>query len=255
MNLSKKQCDEFMRNPRKNPLTGRIIQIGKVTHTKLKKACGQTLDPNRKAPPMGPIMHWRIGAKNENDRLRNLIKMANFIEEELDKMETKNIISEMQIVEFKDFLKFMSKVFANDEAYEKYIEFFQMLLKRIKELEESKIMLDDWPRYTVIEANPVYPQRFKTREEVLAIWGIYTSTLETIEDAIVTGKVFFAVPKGTIKDLLKDKKYLDYLIEHKVFSYDDIYKRVFKSEKVFDELAMKYKKYREIYKKVKGRSP
>jgi hypothetical protein len=68
-------------------------------------------------------------------------------------------------------------------------------------------------------------------------------------------KVTADVTSGPIKRILEGKKYLDYLIKHKIFSHDDIYKKVFKSEKVFDELKEDYKKYREIYKKEKGEYP
>ena len=57
MNINKAQCEAFRKNPSINPLTGREIQVGKVTHQKLVKACEEagkqtsTSPPNRPAPP------------------------------------------------------------------------------------------------------------------------------------------------------------------------------------------------------------
>ena len=61
------------------------------------------------------------------------------------------------------------------------------------------------------------------------------------------------ISKGLIDDLKEGKQYMDYLIDHHIFTYDDLYKNTFESDKVFDELAVRYEKFREIYDKLKGK--
>jgi enamine deaminase RidA (YjgF/YER057c/UK114 family) len=60
---------------------------------------------------------------------------------------------------------------------------------------------------------------------------------------------------GTIKNIVSDKVYLDYVIKHRIFTYDDIYKNTFPSEKAFDELQDTYKEWVKLYKNIKGKSP
>jgi hypothetical protein len=257
MNISSKKCEEFRKNPKVNPLTGRSIMIGKITHRKLIKACNErnatvVKSMNNIAPPMGPMMHWRINKAVGNQRLNNLIKMSNFIEERLLKMEKETMISRMEIEEFQDILRDAIHEFIGRN---KYLDFFNELLDKIKTLKKTKTITEDRPKYKIVDRKEVKPDRYSIRENILSIWSIYNSSLNTIENTIKTNKVNYNIPSGVIRDLKRDKVYLDYLIKHNIFSYDDIYKYTFKSEKVFDELAERYKIYRKIYKETEGESP
>ena len=259
MNPSEQQCKEFKKNPTINPLTGRHIQIGKVTHQMLTKACDKK-SPKRVStekvfvPPMGPVMHYKVRARTNLKKQNNLIDQSGFIEERLDKIEKGSSYSRMEIEEFQDILKDAKSEF---EGEKEYLDYYDQLLDRIKTLRKSKMtVVDDRPKHTVVGNTVVHPRRNDIREEIAVIWNIYNTSLLVVEDTMKTQTVDIDVVSGVIRDLQHSwKKYLDYLIKHHIFTYDDIYKKTFDNENVFEELAEKYKKYREIYKKVKGKSP
>jgi hypothetical protein len=254
--ITKTQCKEFLSNPSINPLTGRKIEIGKVTHQKLLKLCNKsdTIEkPKSTAPPMGPIMHYRMNSQTKSEDQNNLIDMGAFIEERLKKLEKQSSISSLEIWDFEDILKEAKLMFRGEDEY---IEYFDGLMKQVHKLVKTKTQISDGPsKSVVVEGYTVYPHRYKVRDEVLSVWSGCKTALETIENSLRKQQIYVNVRSGTIRDIIKGKKFLDYLIAHNIFTYDDIYKRTFISEKVFDELQEKYKKYRELYKKVKGKSP
>ena len=261
MNLTDEQCKEFKKYPEINPITGRHIEIGKITHQKLLKACDgskkktpQTVFKDLYIPPMGPMMHWKINAHKNIERENNLIDMTAHIEKRIEQIHFREAIySVMEIQEFKDILKDAIHEFDGEKEYDDY---FKDLLKKIKQLEKYKLGIDDAPKKTIhVATQTVYKHRYKNRENIAVMKVEYDYSLATIKDAIETGKVNVMISSGTIRDLNRDKEYLDYLIQRRIFTYDDIYKNTFKNEHVFSDLAEKYKKYRVIYKKVKGESP
>jgi len=60
------------------------------------------------------------------------------------------------------------------------------------------------------------------------------------------------VPESKIQLISKRKAFVDYLIKHKIFSKEDIYTKVFPSEKAFDNLKKKFADYKKLYKEVEG---
>jgi hypothetical protein len=249
MALTKDQCQAFMENQTVNPLTGRKIEFGKATFQKLIQECSQKLKPNINPPPMGPLIYWDIGDNKKEEHCKT---MGNYIKTRLIELEkSTEPLSKMEMEEFKDICHDIARVLDNDKA----TELCSKLIQKTLYLEKTRLVVDDRPAYKVISDIQVKPKREFIREKVARIYKTYTYTWNVIEHDIKIKEFVYGISSGTIRDLKNDKKYLDYLVEHNVFSYDDIYKKTFKSEKVFDELAEKYKIYRKIYKEVHGKSP
>jgi hypothetical protein len=249
MNISSKQCEEFKKNPKINPLTGRAISIGKITHQKLNKACnGSSPTIKHIAPPMGPMMHWRMHDE-DTDMLKFLTHIKNRLV--IFSKNTDNL-SALELHEFSDILKEAHKIYSTKP---KILDGISKLYSRVHYFLKNRTIIEDRPKYKIVDRKEVKPDRYSMRESILGIWDRYDSSLNTIENTIEKNVLTSRVVSGVIRDLKRDKVYLDYLIKHNIFSYDDIYKHTFKNEKVFDELEVKYKKYREIYKRIKGVSP
>lgn len=250
MSLTRKHCEEFLKNPAVNPKTGRKIEIGKVTHKKLMEDC-QSIMKRDKAPPMGPMMHWKM--KTDGTEEDNMKKMVNYIKKrllDLDKV-SGTVYSQMEIDDFKGILKEALALFIDKKAK----EFCQKLYAHINYIEAHDKFIDDLPKSKIVGKTEVHVDRVDNRREVYAIWNRCTFNIVRITTMIKERKIDELIPSGAIRDLVLGKKYLDYLIAHNIFSYDDIYKNTFTSEKVFQELAEKYKEYRKLYKDIEGESP
>jgi hypothetical protein len=263
--LTKEQCEQFLKNQTVNPITGREIEIGKATHKQLLKKCQKSskstspksTSPKSKdyeIPPIGPIIHW----KNKSDELKNITMLVNYIDDRLKIIENRNQKeSHMEFEEFENILKEAISLFGTRK---KYIDVINENIEDVKRIKKEKDLVNDIPKKIRIELNNVvYPDRVSNRLNVSNIQiniknmiSYINRSIKNIED----NKDIITVSFGEIKDLLKDKKYLDYLIKHNIFTYDDIYvKTIEGGEKVFEELQEKYKKYRELYKEVNGHSP
>jgi hypothetical protein len=250
MNITSKQCEEFKKNPKVNPLTGRKISIGKITHQKLNKACnGSYVATKHVAPPMGPMMHWRMNNDEDTDMLKFLTHIKNRMMT-IDK--NTDSLSALELHEFIDIFKEAHQIYSTKP---KILDGIKKLYSRVNYFLRNRTIIEDRPKSKIIYDRELKSDRYSIRESILGIYSRYNSSLRTIENAIKTQTIFETLDSGVIRDLKAETKYFDYLIKHNIFSYDDIYKHTFKSEKVFDELAEEYKKYREIFKKVKGRSP
>lgn len=255
MKITKEQCEEFKIKPGVNPLTGRSISIGKITHQQLTKACNdffakkspkKSLSP----PPMGPIMHWKVANYKEHDQ--QLLNMCNYISDRLEDLDEQTSVSKMEMVEFRSIVRIAKGEFSH---MPKIVSFCKELLEDIKTKLETKHVKEDQPKYKIYLDMEIKPNRYEIRETISGFHERYESSLRIIDWTIENNDIKTGIDSGTINSLLKDKKYMDYLIKHNIFAYDDIYKKTFESEKVFENLVVKYKKYREIYKKVKGKSP
>ena len=254
MNLTWEQCQEFWLTPDVNPLTGRKIEIGKATHAKLVKACKRSPPPRvplpmkPRAPPMGPMIHWRIERRKEQE---NMAKFMNHIKNRLvDINKSDEPLSMMEMDEFKDICKFAKDIF---EGNTKALEFIGNLEFNINNFMKERKHWDDRPPYRIVGDFEVFPHRYKNRENILQLLSIYTKTKKRIDYVIEHNEASVDISKGLIDDLKEGKQYMDYLIDHHIFTYDDLYKNTFESDKVFDELAVRYEKFREIYDKLKGK--
>lgn len=250
MSLTRKHCEEFLKNPSVNPKTGRKIEMGKVTHKKLMEDC-KSIMKRDKAPPMGPMIHWKMSVNGTEEE--NMKQLVNYIKRrllDLDKV-SGNVYSQMEVNDFKGILKAALALFRDSKSK----EFCNKLYAHINYIEAHDKLMDDLPKTKIVGKTEVHVDRVENRLEVFAIWNQIRKNIIYMDDTIKTKKIDLTIPKGFIRDLILGKKYLDYLIAHNIFSYDDIYKHTFTSEKVFEELASKFQIYKKIYKEVKGKSP
>lgn len=262
ISLTKKQCEQFFKDETTNPLTGRTIAKGKITHTNLMKACKKNSAKLSKSPktlsyeipPMGPMIYWRSKPDDDDDDEKKYIMlMVDHIQDRIEIIEDRETLeSKLEMEEFLDILNHAHHVFKNKP---KLLQIVNQTKEDVQELKKTKTFVNDIPKKTVIADKEVHSGRLLNRRSVYSIFAIYMSKLESIEKALKLNKIHETVPSGSIRDLVNKKKYLDYLIKHKVFTHDDIYKRTFKSENIFDELQQKYKKYSELYKRLEGNSP
>lgn len=118
----------------------------------------------------------------------------------------------------------------------------------------SHITIEDEPKNRVIAEVELKPHRVSIRGRVLRAYDLYNDTLLAINSSLSSGFVNYYVSSGQVRDVCRYKVYLDYLIKHKIFSHDDIYKNTFKNDNVYYELKEKYAEYRKLYKKEKGQS-
>jgi hypothetical protein len=252
MNITSKQCQEFKSNPTVNPLTGRHIAIGKITHNRLTEACSTTKSIKKsksndyEVPPIGPMIHWELKARSDREERNNLIKILNYINTRLDVIDNrKTNESKLEMNEFNDILKISKDIF---EDKKDTLTFVNNLIKDVQDVYKDKVLVDDVPKKTIISGLHVIPHRIGTRKNVLYALNVTNSLIATFNEAIQENKIFNTVPYGEFVRVSSFKKFLDYLIKHKIFTHDDIYKNTFKSDKIFDELKDKYEKYKVIYK-------
>jgi hypothetical protein len=256
-------CEEFLKNPTINPITGRRIEKGKVTYNKLMKECHKKSQSSTistikslksyKIPEMGPMIHWNYNADNRNERLKNMSEFLKFIQAKvINFQENTDSLSRMQIEEFKEIVEDALGLFSH---IPKYINGVQNLLNKIKNLLATRILIDDRPKYNIVSDIEIKPSRRFIRGRILEIYSLYESTKETMLGAIENNYVRIHVSLGEIKVWSEHKKYLDYVIKHNIFTYDDIYKNTFPHENIFEELKELFPKYAKVYKSVKGKSP
>jgi hypothetical protein len=233
--ITESQCQEFLRNPVVNPLTGRKIEKGKATYEKLMNECLKTID----AVPMGPMIHWRWNAENPMMEKKNIIKFYNFIEERYEKNKIDNLMECNEYIEILNYAK---------DFFDSKGENKKMVLKMIDKLKKLKTKepIDNVPQYHVIVNMEVKPSRVFNRGQVLRCYDLYYSTKRDMLSSIKLRKITSRVFEGDIDNILSTKKYLDYLIEKKIFRYEDIYGKVFHNDKCFDELVKIFEEYKKF---------
>lgn len=231
--ITESQCMTFMTNPTTNPVTGRKIEKGKATYDLLMNECLKYI----KAPPMGPMIHWRWKVENPSMEKKNIIQFYNFIEDRYEKGKINNL---MECNEYIDILNYAKKFFDEKGQNQK------MLLSMLAKLNKLKAtpLLDNVPKSHVIMNMEVKPSRVFNRGQVLRCYSLYHSTKRDMMITIKNRKVETHILQGDINNILHKKKYLDYLIEKKIFRHEDIYGKVFSSEKCFDELVEIYQDYK-----------
>jgi len=271
--LTKAQCEKFHADRTVNPLTGRRIQAGKAVYNSIMKRCeelmpkdvpvveqnppqtttkkNKIIKPTR-PPPMGPMMHWRIDARGERDFFNNMIKIGNHIKNRIRSFGEDEVLSKMEIEEFREFLKEYKAMFKGKAKYE---AFHDDISNKISELRQTHKMYDDRPKYKIIDDREVSPSRHFNRERVCFLYDVVNRTMSSMKECLLQGKIEIYVSSSQYENTMDIKTYMDYLIAHKIFTHDDIYKHTFKSDKIFDELTSTWKEYQALYKKEKGKSP
>ena len=258
MNLTKSQCEEFRKNPSVNPLTGRTIQVGNVTHKKLAKACEgkgkspNTYIPDRPAPPMGPMIHWNYNIDVPGEGRNNLVKFGNYIKERVK--ELKDSTEPYSLLELTDFQRILEEAKDQFDGKTIYVEKFDKVLEKVKELLKGKI-IDDKPKATIVAHLEIKPSRTFIRGRVLRCYRLWESSMDTMKSALESKSIYAHEPREHIANLVDQKAYLDYLVKHKIFSREDIYDRTFKTDKPYDELKETFAEYSKLYKQIKGKSP
>ena len=272
MDISQEQCKQFEQNPTVNPLTGRKIELGKVRHVQLKKACSKlttakTIPKNavsakktssKEAPSFGPMIYWKFNTRDTLKIHANIRIFVDYIRSKIHEYydDKTIVISKMELDEFLEILKDL-KDYVEDENFEgreKFLKRIKNLILGAKDILKTHKFTDDAPKRDVFEKMELRPDRLFNRGQVLFIYNYFMSTKHTFETAIKYDKIFSHEGEGTMRRIREMKKYLDHLIKLKVFRYDDIYHKMFDSEKNYNALFELYKKYKVIYKRTEGKS-
>jgi len=259
MNINKAQCEAFRKNPSINPLTGREIQVGKVTHQKLVKACEEAgkrtskSPPNRSAPPMGPMIHWEYDVQGVDDKRDNAVDFANYIRKRIKELKAStSVLSKFELVDMKNIIDGI-KEHLDDEPT--YIEKLDQMKEKLDELLKRDTVINDVPSYAVVAHLEVKPSRVFIRGRVLYCYRLWESAMSDMDASIETNTIFAHVGPAHMKNLIEQKHYVDYIIKHKIFSHEDIYKRTFKTDRPYEELKEKFAEYKVLFKKLDGKSP
>lgn len=256
MQLTKLQCDAFINNPTINPITNKKIKLGKSTHSMLMKSCRaqQMGGSSPKAPPMGPIIHWKMNASTPDQEQDNLREMLEHMQGRLELwQENENmVISRMEYNEFVEIIK-KAKAIYQKEGEDDYVEYCDNFLDELKGLKKREFKEDE-PKPDVYLSHEIKPSRLANRFKILTFYMNYES-VKGLMNASLKAKEIHVESMNTIATFEKEKKVIDHMISLGIFTKDDIYKKTYKSEKWLEELQTLYKKYAELYKKVKGKSP
>lgn len=252
------QCQQFKTNPSINPLTGKPIKIGKLTYLKLSEACNSLprepsikANANREqqvrvypAPPVGPLMHWKMTARTNLDSLNNIIRHINYVDERVTELTASHHdVSKMELAEFSDFISLARREFQAASLNKQYTLALNDLSKRVNSIKDTKVIYDDVPEYKVIAGTEVKPRRFYNRITIFEIWSLYNTALELVEHAIETRQFAVGIDPNVITELKSKKKFFNYLISNNIFTHDDIYKNTFGDERAFDHIDNKHRQY------------
>lgn len=259
--LTREKCDEFKKNPSVNPLTGRKIKVGKVTHMRLTKECSKVINtpkvkvetkptPKPKTtsiPPLGPMIHWNYKYTLDfttglQVKKQNATEFLRFIQKRFFELQKEEKISKSEFNDYVDMLEairdeiaWSNKMYDTIDTLQAY---FQLLRKNVK-------LVDDLPKYDIVYNVEVHPSRTLNRRTICGIYNSYATFVKDLQMEL-KHKSNVVIP-NKIKDLKNDKKYLDHMIKLKLFTYDDIYKNTFENENFPEEIAALYKKYMDKY--------
>lgn len=258
-NITKQQCEEFKKNPTANPLTGRKIQEGKITHTMLSKACSQfTVSPKKEItkktvkskrayiPPLGPMMHWEYKITLDFEtglqlERKNATQFLRFIQDRYFALKNEKELSKSEFNDYVDMLAAIRSEIAWSKNTYDVIDtlhgYFMGLKKRVK-------LINDLPKYDIVYNVEISQSRASNRKTICEIYNTYAVLKLHIEDEL-KHKSNLAIQSP--HRLFEYKKYLDHMIKLKLFTYDDIYKHTFENDKFPEEIAALYKKYEDKY--------
>lgn len=249
--MDKDACRNFMLNPAVNPLTGRNIEAGKATHTKLMKECAKFGSVDiLEAPPMGPFLHWQMNAptpfhleQNARKMMKHLIHRYNCLEEAL-------VVGKQECEEIIDIATELKSSLLQSKQQK-----LHKIISETKRLLRTSKVIDNRPTPTKINTYNVFAERLKNREVVWDIWSDFRTSLASIEAYLYENQNDIAVGPREYARVVKSQAYLDYLIAHKIFTEEDIYERVFPGKNCFEDFKKKYAEYKKLYKKHHGNSP
>lgn len=260
----KKLCKKFKDDRTINPATGRKIKEGGPTYKELMNKCAKYFVEPKDAPshplPMGPFMLYSIEKERKVysmiDIAKQIIPTLKHIQISLRSYKNKESYSKFDMDDHEKTLKsikrWLSSLYALEiPKREQIIEGCDALLKDVQNFRKTLHEYDDTPKYAVVEDMEVKPDRFFLRNQVIHCFTLYKNCYKTIDISIKTNEISSHIGTKYINIVINTKKYLDYLIKHKIFSHDDIYVNTFPNENVFEELKELHKKYMILYEKTK----
>ena len=253
MNISNEQCLAFEKNPAVNPITKRKIQIGKTTHKKLSKACSPSLKKvDKLAPEMGPMIYWRDIQSGEKEG-ENCILFIEHIEKKVDEYEkmNKTTLSRMELDEFIILLQELEDYYSSVYSIKTRTRVIE-LKKRVEIVMQKHKLKNDLPKWKIVEDMINGRNRFSIRINIYNAHFRFRSARRIMTGSLKAHKITAAVGMGIISSIRKEKRYVEYAIKKNIFRYDDIYGKVWNSEKDYNDLEELFIKFGKLYKRVKG---
>jgi len=243
--ITKEQCEQFKKTPTINPLTGRKIAVGKITHKKLQKLCKDEKKPY--IPPLGPMMHWSYDdIHGDNRDLKNIREFGKFLNAKYFELKENNI-KEISKSEIMDYIEMCKEISQTNGVPSRIYEYVASLGESFKELKKTMKLINDQPKHDVYANMEIRPSRTFNRGRVAWTYNFYMQTRRSIEREL-ENKTNLVIPKEHIKRIKEFKSYHDHLIKLNVFSYDDIYKHTFKNDQYPQEIDKLYKQYLKKYR-------
>lgn len=247
-------CTQFKNNSSINPLTKRKIQKGKITFKKLSTACMKysTLEMSTTyIPPLGPVIHWNYKVTVDKTKFyiqqhKNAVELIKFMQAKYHELKNETVI-EVSRSEITDYID-MSNAIANLHINDKLTKFCLGLRDAFKQLKQHKKIVNDQPKYEIFENVEIHSSRTLNRAQVTFIFNYYIDLQQSIQQEL-KNKTNLVVPFHNVHRLSQFKKYLDRLIELKIFSYDDIYKHTFTNDQFCEEISSLYNVYKSKYEK------
>lgn len=199
------------------------------------------------APPMGPVLHWRVGinknpSKEEDIEWENTVKIAKYIIERIEKL-MKSKTAKLSKLELED-LHALAK-WAVDEYEDPLMEELSFVLPQIETLLQSKRLVDDGMKKVAYVGGIVVEKgRFENRDTLVRVYNSTIFTTKRLLSAAQT-KGNSPISEESFKLQLKDKDYVQYLIDHHIFRKTDI-KKAFPTD-IFKE----FENFKEAYQVMK----
>ena len=131
------------------------------------------------------------------------------------------------------------------------IEAIHIMENELKEVYKKNTVINDQPIKKRVGNWYVEPLRYKNRLQLLNLYDLFKVKKAALILSVELNDFSGFISHQNLDSTLRDKKYIDELIRLGIFSYDDLYKNMFESESVFNELEELHKKYYEAYKKNK----
>ena len=212
---------------------------------------------------MGPVIHpdfiktheIDINEKKSRKQLKkNYINFYNYLFKDRIPKIINNEVS-LSLMERNDLLnlsniitKELNEINLLDDDDVKQIK---LIDNELKEVYTIGNVINDQPFKKRVANWYVEPLGYKNRLQLLKIYEILRSKRAGLEGSIKQNNFRFFITHQEMDNAYSYKNYIDELIKLGVFTHDDLYKNMFESENIFDELKELHNTYYEAYKKSK----
>ena len=233
------KSDNSVKNIKRSSYRKHNFETPKASRSSSTMKSSKTRPANYEIPSIGPMMHWGNLASKED----NMIKMLNYLKNKLFDYEEEEsvVVSRMEINEFATMIKEMEPEF---KYKQNIVLLFEELHELIDDLRKSRKFVEDEPKYEIYEDMEIKPNRLFNREQALGVYSRFQLDKQTLKSAIRKKDFSWGV---SYELNISNKKYLDRLIALKIFRHDDVYGKMFKSEKEYDELRELHEKYEAMH--------